>query len=71
MIIQAMCEEDHEMEWIIDIVCPLHINGKYEYLHEYMALKSGGHVTFGKESNGIIRGYGVLTTWNFSIQRVS
>lgn len=29
-----------------------------------------GHVTFRNNANGTIRGYGVLTTGNFSIQRV-
>lgn len=37
---------------------------RLEYFHDFWAATNGGHVTFGNESNGMIRGYVVLTNGN-------
>ncbi|XP_023756124.1 uncharacterized protein LOC111904606 [Lactuca sativa] len=64
-------KEDHELEWLIDSACSLHMTGMLEYLCDFKAVTNGGHVTFGNDANITIQGYGVLTNGNFSIQRVT
>ena len=47
------------------------MTGRLEYLRDFRPICNGGNVTFGNNANGVIRGYGVLTTGNFSIQKVA
>ena len=47
------------------------MTGRLEYLRDFRPICNGGNVTFGNNANGIIRGYDVLTTGNFSIQKVA
>ena len=47
------------------------MTGRLEYLRDFRPICNGGNVTFGNSANGVIRGYGVLTTGNFSIQKVA
>lgn len=71
MILQAICKEEEEEEWLIDSACSLHMTGRLEYLLDFRQINSSGLVTFGNNENGIISGYGVLTMGSFSIQRVA
>lgn len=67
----AMCKEDHEIEWLIDSACSLHMIGWLEYFLDINSVNHGGHITFGNNKNGIIRRYGVLTNVKFFIQIVA
>ena len=69
--LQAMCKEEQEKEWLIDSVCSLHMTGRLEYLRDFRTISGGGHVTFGNNANGTIRGYSVLNMENFSIKWVA
>ena len=66
-----MCEEDHEIEWLIDTTSSIHMAITLEYRCDFTVVTNGGQITFGNDSNGTIRGYNILTNDNFSIQRVS
>ncbi|KAI3523614.1 hypothetical protein L1887_01874 [Cichorium endivia] len=44
---------------------------RLEFLRDYGEVSFGGYVTFGNDANGIIKGYGVLTNGNFTIQNVA
>ena len=66
-----MCEEDHDNEWLIDSACSLHMTGRIEFLRDFKSVHSGGFVTFGNDSNGIIKGYGAITNGNFTIRKVA
>lgn len=67
----VMCEEDHEIDELIDSACSLHIIWSLEYLHDFKAVAHGGHVNFRNDEDGIIWWYGVLKNGNFSIQWVA
>lgn len=45
--------------------------GRLEYLRHFRPITGGGHFTFGNDANVIILGFGVLTSRNFSIQRLA
>ena len=47
------------------------MTGRLDFLHEYKLYSNGGYVTLGNDTNNIIRGHGILTNGNFSIQRVA
>ena len=66
-----MCKDEQEEEWLIDSVCSLNITGRLEYLCDFRPISGGGHITFGNNTNGIIKGYGVLTKGSFSIKQVA
>ncbi|KAI3523763.1 hypothetical protein L1887_02147 [Cichorium endivia] len=51
--------------------CSMHMTGRLEFLRDYREVSFGGYVTFGNDANGIIKGYGVLTNGNFTIQKVA
>ncbi|KAI3510751.1 hypothetical protein L1887_17885 [Cichorium endivia] len=51
--------------------CSMHMIGRLEFLRDYREVSFGGYVTFGNDANGIIKGYGVLTNGNFTIQKVA
>ncbi|KAI3510684.1 hypothetical protein L1887_17816 [Cichorium endivia] len=62
--------ENQDDEWLIDSACSMHMTGRLEFLRDYREVSFGGYVTFGNDANGIIKGYGVLTNGNFTIQKV-
>ena len=47
------------------------MTGRLDFLREYKLCSNGGYVTFGNDTNGIIRGHDILTNGNFSKQRVA
>ncbi|KAI3690740.1 hypothetical protein L2E82_48947 [Cichorium intybus] len=47
------------------------MTGRLEFLRDYREVSFGGYVTFGNDTNGIIKGYGALTNGNFTIQKVA
>ncbi|KAL4573036.1 hypothetical protein LXL04_019829 [Taraxacum kok-saghyz] len=61
---------EKEATWYIDSGCSLHMTGRLDFLREYKLCSNGGYVTFGNDTNGIIRGHGTLTNGYFSIKRV-
>ena len=71
LIMQEICEEEHEIKWSIDSSCSLHMTGVLEYLCNFKVVSHGGHITFWNDDNGKIQLDGVLTNGNFSIQRVA
>ncbi|KAI3691358.1 hypothetical protein L2E82_49702 [Cichorium intybus] len=68
---QAFSAEEQDDEWLIDSTCSMHMTGRLEFLRDYREVNHGGYVTFGNDANRIIKGYGVLTNGNFTIQRVA
>ncbi|KAI3790916.1 hypothetical protein L2E82_04347 [Cichorium intybus] len=67
----ALSTEEQDDEWLIDSACSMHMTGRLEFLRGYREFSFGGYVTFGNDANGIIKGYGVLTNGNFTIQKVA
>ncbi|KAI3505855.1 hypothetical protein L1887_28162 [Cichorium endivia] len=67
----AFSIEEQDDEWLIDSACSMHMTGRLEFLRDYREVNFGGYVTFGNDANGIIKGYGVLTNGNFTIQKVA
>ncbi|KAI3708761.1 hypothetical protein L2E82_38185 [Cichorium intybus] len=63
--------EEQDDELLIDSACSMHMTGRLEFLRDYREVNFGGYVTFGNDANGIIKGYGVLTNGNFTIQKVA
>ncbi|TLX67722.1 hypothetical protein E9993_23260, partial [Labilibacter sediminis] len=47
------------------------MTGKKEYLRDYRTINAGGYVTFGNNSNGLIKGYGSITNGSFTIKNVA
>ena len=68
---QVVGGEDKDATWYIDSGCSLHMTGRLDFLRDYKLCADGGYVTFGNDANGIIRGYGILTNRNFTIQKVA
>ncbi|KAI3505837.1 hypothetical protein L1887_28124 [Cichorium endivia] len=71
IIEQAFSTEEQDDKWLIDSACSMHMTGRLEFLRDYREVNFGGYVTFGNDANGIIKGYGVLTNGNFTIQKVA
>lgn len=66
-----MCKQEHEVEWLIDRVCSLHMIGRLQYLCDFRPISGGRHITFGNNAYGIIWGYLLLTMGSFSIRQVA
>ena len=47
------------------------MTGRREELGEFRDLKNGGSIKYGNNSFGIIKGYGMITNGDFSIQKVA
>ncbi|KAL7609650.1 hypothetical protein Lser_V15G12999 [Lactuca serriola] len=47
------------------------MTGRKEELREFRSLKDGGCVKYGNNSYGTIKGYGMITNGDFSIQKVA
>ncbi|KAI3510729.1 hypothetical protein L1887_17862 [Cichorium endivia] len=47
------------------------MTGRLEFLRDYREVNHRGYEKFENDANGIIKGYGVLTNGNFTIQRVA
>ena len=47
------------------------MTGTKEELREFRSLKDGGCVKYGNNSYGTIKGYGMITNGEFSIQKVA
>ncbi|KAL4570004.1 hypothetical protein LXL04_025653 [Taraxacum kok-saghyz] len=69
--VKALCGEQKDKEWLLDSGCSLHMTGRLDYLRDFKPIQQGGHVTFGNDENGIIKGYGILTNGEFTIRRVA
>ncbi|KAI3739575.1 hypothetical protein L2E82_29984 [Cichorium intybus] len=67
----AFSAEEQDDEWLIDSACSMHMTGRFEFLRDYHEVSSRGYATFRNDANGTIKGYGVLTNANFTIQRVA
>ncbi|KAI3494495.1 hypothetical protein L1887_40743 [Cichorium endivia] len=68
---KAFSIEEQDDKWLIDSACSMHMTGRLEFLRDYREVNFGGYVTFENDANGIIKGYGVLTNGNFTIQKVA
>ena len=68
LILQALGGDEKEATWYIDSGCSLHMTGRLDFLREYKLCSNGGYITFGNDTNGIIRGHDILTNGNFLIQ---
>ncbi|KAI3510737.1 hypothetical protein L1887_17870 [Cichorium endivia] len=71
IIEQEFSTEEQDDKWLIDSACSMHMTGRLELLRDYREVNFGGYVTFGNDANDIIKGYGVLTNGNFTIQKVA
>ncbi|XP_023745845.1 uncharacterized protein LOC111894012 [Lactuca sativa] len=58
-------------EWYIDSGCSRHMTGRREEPREFQALKDGGCVKYGNNLYRTIKGYGMITNEDFSIQKVA
>ncbi|KAI3510746.1 hypothetical protein L1887_17880 [Cichorium endivia] len=54
--------EEQDDEWLIDSACSMHMTGRLEFLRDYREVNFGGYITFGNDANGIIKGYGLVST---------
>ncbi|KAJ9539173.1 hypothetical protein OSB04_031906 [Centaurea solstitialis] len=55
--------------WYVDSGCSRHMTGYKELLHNFVE-RSGGTVSFGNKTTGVIKGYEILTNGKVSIKKV-